>query len=155
MRIRPAEQLNLGRGTSHEFMFERFSAAFPQLAIMSQDIAAEPTFTWLRHQRERIQYLEPGFADPSAYELFESWEGKNQRALLDFYLSVDESSTDYADLFDPQHAMIAIPVRLLSDTIYNVRLSHQFSFPPDQLAHCQKLCRAGGHPISRFNQLIR
>jgi hypothetical protein len=145
----------LGKGSSHEFAFDRFRSRFSSLALLSQNVGPDDPLSWMREQREEVQYWASGFIDPRIPDRFSAWFEANPRQLIDFYLDTSDTSTEYTRLFDPKHAMIALPIRILADTVRTIRMQQSFHLSADHVKLFGQLCRIGGHPVARLKSLIQ
>lgn len=155
IHARPGHALIAGKGKSHEFAFERFTSRFSSLGILSQTVGIDTPFDWLRMQREEVQYHSAGFSDPVPPDRFRAWMEYSPRHLINLYLETPDNATEFAMLFDPAHAMIAIPVRLLADLIRTVRLQRSFQLSTPHLKQFRELCRIDRQPVAPLISLVR
>jgi hypothetical protein len=154
IHLRQGETIKNGKGTSHEMALDRFRTRFPQHEILSQNVLADNPLTWLKDQREATQYLREPFVDPALPDKFRGYISGKPRRMIDFYLSVAYTSSEFATLFDPQHALVALPLRLLAELLNVARGSYNFRLSEEQSQQCRSVCRADGKPIAAFNKLV-
>jgi hypothetical protein len=106
------------RGT-HQAVIAYFSKSFPSSPLLSQDIVSEMPFKWLMLRREEANYAAGRFGDPQCPNHFSTI----------VHFGVRRSTVDYiADktflyAFDPDHAMLALPVEALKQTIGHPNLN--------------------------------
>ena len=96
------------RGT-HKTIMKTFGRRNPTHALVSQQIDLEDAVDWLIEKRECANYRLARFGEPDCGAELEYVAANGLRRTLNAYLS--ESSLLY--VFDPDHAMIAYPLRSL------------------------------------------
>lgn len=108
------------RGNSHTLTFAKFSQHFSADPLLSQEINGAHPLDWLEENRNIASYKASPFLDPTPNALFSKPAAKF-RLHLSVYLKSDLSLY----VFDPDHSMIAFPLKLivrLSDEIHHLRL---------------------------------
>ncbi|MCV2870367.1 hypothetical protein OEW28_17265 [Defluviimonas sp. WL0002] len=101
--------------------FEKFSQQFSADPILSQEIGGLPPLDWLEENRNLASYKAAPFLDPAPSALFNKPAAK-LRNHLSAYLTCDLSLY----VFDPDHSMIAYPLKLiikLNDELRQFRLT--------------------------------
>lgn len=100
------------RGT-HQAVIAYFSKVFPNSPLLSQDIANETPFKWLMHRREEANYGVGRFVDPQCPSHFSTIVRFGVRRSTADYIA----DKTYLYAFDPDHAMLALPIEALKQTI--------------------------------------
>lgn len=108
------EPIALGgaRGT-HQAVITYFTRSFPHSPLISQDILTETPFKWLMLQREEANYATGRFGDPRCPTNFSTIVRSGIRRSMAEYIS----DKTYLYAFDPDHAILALPVETLKQTI--------------------------------------
>lgn len=117
---RPGEApISLGgaRGT-HQAVVTYFAKSFPNSSLLSQDILGEAPFNWLMHQREEANYAAGRFGDPQCPTNFLSIVRSGVRRSTAEYIS----DTTYLYAFDPDHAILALPLETLKQVLAHPNL---------------------------------
>ena len=96
-------------GTTHKCVLDRFSESFPRDFFLSQDIEAMPPLMWLMERREDVNYRIARFTEPISPSYLAFAANNKLRSVLSTYQSDD------VYVFDPDHAMVALPFRLMLD----------------------------------------
>lgn len=107
-------------GNSHSLTFEKFSQQFSTDSILSQEINGVAPLDWMEENRNFASYKAAPFLDPAPSPLFIKPATK-LRLHLSAYLTSDYSLF----VFDPDHSMIAFPLKLiarLNDEILRLNL---------------------------------
>lgn len=106
--------LSLGatRGT-HQAVITYFTRSFPNSPLISQVILNETPFKWLMRQREEANYATGRFGDPQCHTNFSSIVRYGVRRSMTEYIS-DKA---YLYAFDPDHAILALPIEALKQVI--------------------------------------
>jgi uncharacterized protein (UPF0332 family) len=103
-------------GNTHKCVLDRFSLSHPNDFFLSQDIASRRPLDWLMERREEVNYKMSRFSEPGAPEHFKFAETTDVRRMLGSY------QLDDVYIFDPDHAVVAFPFRLMLDL--RIRLSN-------------------------------
>lgn len=96
-------------GPTHKAVLSSFEATFPTSVLLSQPIAAMSALSWLMSRREEANYTSARFSEPEAPAHFTIAARLGIRKIFAAY--VQDGSYLYS--FDPQHAMLALPVEAL------------------------------------------
>lgn len=94
---------------THKVVLNSFLERYPKHQLVSQKIGLDESVEWLMDKRESANYRNPRFTDPGSGREFDFIAASGIRKTLNAYL--EEKSTDY--VFDPDHAIIAFPLRVL------------------------------------------
>ena len=113
----PVALSGAGRGT-HQAVISYFTRSFPNSPLLSQDILSEPPFKWLMRQREEANYTIGRFGDPRCPTNFSTIVRSGVRRSTAEYIS----DKTYLYAFDPDHAILALPVETLKQAISHPNL---------------------------------
>jgi uncharacterized protein (UPF0332 family) len=97
---------------THKSVLRSFESLYPSDILLSQQIELQSPLDWLMSKREAANYGSARFVEPSAPDHFNEVETNGLRLSLNSYLA-DES---YRYVFDPDHAMLAFPLKVIEDT---------------------------------------
>ena len=136
----------LTKENTHKSVLKVFESQVPGSSLLSQQIDADAPLEWLMAKRERANYGTACFPDPEAPGHFAQLERYGLRRLLTSYIS---DTTD-AYTFDPDHAMLAFPIRTLGQ-VRNAIAAPNLTLSDDELAHLRKICRDSS---GMFTQLV-
>ena len=103
---------------SHQAVISYFTKSFPNSLLLSQDIVSEAPFKWLMLQREEANYGAGRFGDPRCPANFSAIVRSGVRRSTAEYIA--DKTFLYA--FDPDHAILALPVETLKQTIAHPNL---------------------------------
>lgn len=110
--------LNGVKGT-HKAVVAYFTRSFPSSPLLSQSIGGDKPFEWLMRHREEANYGSARFCDPQCPAHFLMIARNGVRRTLTSY--VDDTTYLYA--FDPDHAMLALPIEALKIAIAHPNLN--------------------------------
>lgn len=96
-------------GTTHKVVLTEFATRFATHFLVSQSIDLQPALNWMTEKREQANYRLTRFIEPSIPDHFRFFVKAGARRSLDSYLR--EKTGLY--VFDPDHAIIALPLRAL------------------------------------------
>lgn len=96
------------RGT-HKTVLRTFQRQNANHSLVSQQIDLQDAVDWLMQKRESANYGQPRFSEPECGSEFDYIAANGLRKTLNAYVS--EPSFLY--VFDPDHAMVAYPLRAL------------------------------------------
>jgi len=96
------------RGT-HKAVIKAFARRNPSHPLMSQQIALSDAGDWLIDQRESANYRDVRFAEPGCSAALSYVVQNGVRRTLNGYLA----ETSFLHVFDPDHALVAYPLRTL------------------------------------------
>lgn len=133
---KPGEEpvaLGSTRGT-HQAVITYLTRSFPSSPLLSQDILSDTPFKWLMSQREEANYVTGRFGDPRCPANFSTIVRSGVRRAMVEYIS----DKTYLYAFDPDHAILALPVETLKQTIAHPNLDITANTDAD----AQRLLRA-------------
>lgn len=132
--------------STHKLVADRFQyPAFMQGLVVD----GQAPLKWLMEQREFWQYRSARFSDPEAPNIL----GQIDTQRLQRFLSTYEEDKLGVYLSDPEHALVAIPFRLVTWYLAGASFAVTDVFTPADFAHIKKSCIAGKQhltAISRF-----
>ena len=96
------------RGT-HKTVMKAFERRNSGHALVSQQIDLEDAVDWMTEKRESANYQEARFREPNCGSSMEHLVTNGLRRTLNAYLS----ETSLLHVFDPDHAIVAYPLRAL------------------------------------------
>lgn len=118
-------------GNTHKVVIQQFSNAFPSSFLLSQEIELKKPFTWIMEKREEANYKNARFYEPLRPPFFKGVVSSSMRQTISTY--VDDTTGTYA--FDPDHAILALPIKVLSFAEKSlVSVSPLLKFSDDDLA---------------------
>lgn len=94
---------------THKAVLRTFQSRNPNHLLVSQKIGLDDAVDWLMEKRESANYGGPRFTEPNSRSELNYIAAFGIRRTLNAYLS--ENSSLY--VFDPDHAMVAFPLRAL------------------------------------------
>lgn len=104
LAIEPLEQ------NTHAAVRGCFVKNLPSHEINTQQIAGQHAISWIKTQRERLNYGASRFGDPAVDRLFSRCVETDYRKMFSIYLA------DPLYAYDPDHAVVALPLRALQTT---------------------------------------
>jgi hypothetical protein len=137
--------------SSHEFAFAQFSRHFPRHFLNSSPIGPYRAFDWLRAAREITNYRESPFPEPNAPVHMNVIASRTIRKLLALYL---EDNTGL-HVFDPDHAIVAFPLKALQFALDNYRIRCSICFSEEQEQFLLGICRDRSGPFSKLVSLSK
>ena len=100
--------LNGVKGT-HKAVVAYYTRMFPSSPLLSQSIGTDKPFDWLMLRREEANYGSARFGDPQCPVHFSIIARNGVRRTLTSYVE----DTTYLYAFDPDHAILALPIEAL------------------------------------------
>jgi hypothetical protein len=105
---------------------------------------------WLMEQREYWQYRSGRFSDPEFPRILAELDTQRLQRFLTAY----EQDERGIYLSDPDHALIAIPFRLVTWYLSIASFAGTSLFTPEDFAHLQKSCIAGNQKLTPISRLL-
>ena len=100
-------------GPTHKAVLSSFASVLPNNPLISQPIGSISAFDWLMLCREEVNYTQARFCEPKAPAHFKLVAQQGIRKSVSAYVRDDS----YLYTFDSQHAMLALPVEALKQTL--------------------------------------
>lgn len=146
--VRPGERPHVGgSSSSHKVVMDLFRKQFKNSPLLSQPIGYDDPLTWLQAERERVNYKQAKFTEPSAPPSFSVIDkSKSIRRLIAAYMADDT----YA--FDPDHAILAYPIAVLKQ-LHGLGGKASLFDDVDQDALHRMIADSRG-PIALFDSII-
>lgn len=138
------------RGT-HQTVIEYFTRSFPGSPLLSQEIVNEAPFKWLMLQREEANYSEARFGDPRCPTLFETIVRSGVRRTTAVYVS----DKTYLYAFDPDHAILALPIEALKQVVAHPKLDIAANTDADSQRLLRTLFSDRSGPMRDFLELLK
>jgi hypothetical protein len=136
--------------STHKLVGLRFQEkAYPNFMTGLEVNGLDP-FVWLMEQREYWQYRASRFPDPDMPDILAQVDIKKIQRLLEEYAS------DQTGLFlsDPEHALLAIPFRLVIWALSQESLLSPGAVTEEDLVYLRKQCHIGRQTLNIIQRLI-
>lgn len=139
------------KGQTHQVVLATHQSHLPGSALHSQNIGLSTPMDWLMARREEANYKQPRFVEPGTPQHFKAVVRTGLRRSLSAYIS-DQSGL-YT--FDPDHAMLALPITALRITLR----AYEVAGLGDQLSdgsrrYIAALCHDRAGPLNDFQGLL-
>lgn len=138
------------KGT-HQSVITYFSNCFPTSTLLSQDILGVSPFKWLMQRREDANYGAARFGDPNCPQHFIKITQLGVRRATSEYIN-DES---YLFAFDPEHAVIALPIEVLKNVINHPELDVGANLEMDVKSFFRSIYIDKAGPITDILKLLK
>jgi hypothetical protein len=136
---------------SHQAVIQYFSRSFPASPLLSQDIVGEFPFKWLMLRREEANYGAGRFVDPICPAHFLAITRFGVRRATSEY--INDGSYLYA--FDPDHAILALPIEVLKLVLTHPNLDLSANTDDDSQRFFRSLYSDKSGPISELLSLLK
>lgn len=137
-------------GTTHKAVLDAFGLYCKSSVLISQQIGAEEPFTWLMARRVSANYSDPKFCEPNVPAHFSFIERHGVRRLVNDYIA----DASHLFTFDPEHAMLALPIAGLKLVLADLKLSPLRGLPPDEAAFLASQAYDINGPLPEFRKLF-
>jgi hypothetical protein len=138
-------------GPTHKVVLEEFRSWNSGHFLLSQQIGLSDPLEWLMEKREDANYKQAKFCEPEVPNHFKRIIDSGLRQSIQEYLS--DTSGIYT--FDPDHSMIAYPLKVLDFLYKEVYASGDFSLRKEDIIYLCNLFKDKKGPISCINTLIK
>lgn len=138
------------RGT-HQMVIAYFSRSFPNSPLLSQDIVGASPFTWLMLRREEANYTGGRFDDPRCPAHFSTIVRFGVRRATSGYIT----DTSYLYAFDPDHAIIALPIEVLKSALSHPNLDLSANTDGDAQRFFRSLYSDKAGPMADLLSLLK
>jgi hypothetical protein len=135
--------------STHKLVSARFRRHYPAF-MASLEVDGNDPIEWLMGQREAWQYRAPRFSDPEFPDILKQFDLQKVGRLLSAY----ENDISGIYLADPEHALVAIPFRLVTWFINAFPLSTSGVFQPEDLTYLRKSCMSGGSKLTALSRYL-
>ena len=149
LKIAAGERAEISRiPSTHKLVADRFKRGGYPSFMQGLVVNGEDPIEWLMGQREFWQYRSARFPDPD----FPGVLAEIDTQRLQRFLSAYEEDRLGVYLSDPDHALIAIPFRLVIWYLSGTRLESTGAFGPEDFAHIRRSCMAGGQKVTAISR---
>ena len=138
-------------GQTHQIVLNEFRRRQPGHFLLSQQIALEDPLNWLVNKREEANYRNAKFCEPNVPKHFEKIINYGLRQSIKEYLL--DSSDLY--IFDPDHAILAYPLRSLQLVYEKMLTVPNFHLKDDEVNYLCQLFRDQKGPIPEMYDLLK
>ena len=137
-------------GTTHKVVLDAFKTHLPGHVLVSQPIGVDDPYEWLAARREAANYKLARFSEPDAPAHFKIVEKHGVRQPLRDYLADDV----HLFTFDPDHAMLSLPVAAIKAVLVLLRQSTGAGLSVDDCAFVARQCFDRAGPVPEFRKLL-
>lgn len=137
--------------STHHLIAKRFEKSGYPTFMQGLVVDGLDPMEWLMEQREFWQYRSGRFSDPIYPKILARVDMQRVQRLLSTY----ESDGSGIYISDPEHAMIAIPFRLLTWCLAQAPLRSASMLDSDDLAFLEKSCTTGSQHVSAVSRYLR
>lgn len=136
--------------STHKLVARRFKEIGYPAFMASLEVDGHDPFLWMMEQREYWQYRAARFPDPDMPDMLAQVDIARVQRLLEEYAS------DPTGLFlsDPDHALLAIPFRLVTWALTHESLVSDGAANDDDLAYLRKRCQIGNQVLGGIRRLL-
>lgn len=135
------------KGNTHEAVLSLFKTNAKSHWLLSQDIDGGNPLDWIRYLREEANYKRSRFFEPDVPKQFSLFAKIGSRRAVTSYINDDQLA------FDPDHAIIAYPLKALAFIVLDIKAAgEQFSATDRQFL--SSLCKDKDGAITAFNSLL-
>lgn len=135
----------LTRENTHKSVLRVFQSNITGSTLLSQTIGTDPPLEWLMSKREQANYGTACFPDPEAPDHFQQLGKYGVRQLVSTYVA-DKSD---AYTFDPDHAMLAYPIRVVGE-VHDTMSRASLQLTSEETAHLRQVCRDASGPLTQL-----
>jgi hypothetical protein len=151
LTCRPGEvPMSFSAKGTHQAIIAYFGKTFPRSPLLSQDIGTDPPFHWLMHRREEASYNIGRFIDPQCPAHFAAIVRLGVRRSTSEYVA----DSTYLYTFDPAHAILALPIETLKQTVSHPALKISANCGPDTRTFFRGLFADRSGPLSGLLHLL-
>ena len=141
------ESPNRKNGPSHKILLTEFQNVFPSNYFSTGQIGLVSAFEWIKSKREEVNYRTERFNDPAIPYYFSGLRKQSVRRLLEEYVN----NKSYQWEFDPDHALLAMPLKLIMELKAKLVLAGiETEFSNDELTFLKNSASDSNGPISVF-----
>lgn len=150
--IQPGQLAKKGKGTTHKLVLDTFKGHNIEPYILSQPIDLQDPLEWLMQKREEANYKIAKFYEPQVPKHFKKIIEYSLRRVIKDYLS---DTTDLY-LFDPDHAILSYPLRVIQIAYKKLLVSKSLGLKSDEISYlCQLFSDTDGYPLPDIHKLFK
>jgi hypothetical protein len=141
-----------GNGQTHKLVLSEFRKRNNiEPRLLSQYIGLQDPLEWLIERREEANYKTAKFLEPQVPRHFDKIIDHGLRRVIKEYLC------DTSDLymFDPDHAILAYPLRGIQIACKKLWMSGDFSLKSDEISYLCQLFNDQSGPIPEMHALLK
>lgn len=138
-------------GQTHKLVLSEFKKRNFEPRLLSQLIGVQEPLEWLVEKREEANYKIAKFAEPNIPKHFEKIIDSGLRRAIREYLL--DSSDLY--MFDPDHAILAYPLRVIQIAYRQLMASNGFSLRDSEVSYLCQLFTDQSGPIPEIHALFK
>lgn len=138
-------------GNTHKCVISAHKRYYSSADVHNQQIDLEFPFDWLTNLREQANYKKPKYCEPNApvhLQKFASGQ-KSPRDRLCMYIS----DTNNLYTFDKDHAVVAMPLKSISEAVNSLKASSS-EFAEEDLCYIQSLLETEHGYTDSFSALL-
>ena len=136
--------------STHKLVARRFrEVGYPNF-MSALEVNGQDPYLWLMEQREYWQYRAARFPDPDMPVLLARIDIKKIQRLIQEY----ELDAKGLFLSDPEHALLAIPFRLVTWALSQESLLSPAGADEKDLGYLRKSCRIGKQNLTSISRLL-
>lgn len=126
LEIKKGNAIHSVKGNTHEGVIAIFRKMFPSDLIFSNTIDLADSVEWIKQNREIVNYRSVNFTEPKCFIFFDKY---CSLPLLQKNLQMLINDSSFVFAFQPEFAMLGIPLLLLTDITktYLLQMNHIFS----------------------------
>jgi hypothetical protein len=151
IEVEPGKSPVKRNGQTHKIILSEFKKQNIEPSLLSQQIDLEDPPEWLMTKREDANYKSAKFCEPNVPRHFKKIVDFGFRYALETYL-LDNSSLY---LFDPDHAILAYPLKTLQVLYKQIVLPENFTFENEEVSYLCQLFSDHQGPIPEMNRVLR
>jgi hypothetical protein len=136
--------------STHKLVASRFENAGIPLFMQGVDIDGLAPISWLMEQREFWQYRSGRFPDPDFPRILSQLDTQKLQRFLTAY----QEDTVGLYLSDPDHALIAIPFRMITWYLSLASFSSTTLFTSEDMAYLQRISIAGKQKLTALSRFF-
>jgi hypothetical protein len=131
-------------GTTHKVVLAEYARIFPKSLVVEQQINGGKPLDWMIERREEANYKNGCFPEPNMPNHFKGVTKSSIRLTLDAYIKDDGMTYG----FDPDHAILALPILTFKKAIESLKLVNAGSgFSEFQSDYLKDLFRDKNGPV--------
>jgi hypothetical protein len=149
LKVAAGERAEISRiPSTHKLVADRFKRGGYPRFMQGLIVDGEDPIEWLMAQREFWQYRSARFPDPD----FPSVLAEIDTEKLQRFLCAYEEDRLGVYLSDPDHALVAIPFRLVIWFLSGTSFESAGFFAPEDFAHLRRTCIACGQKVTAISR---
>jgi hypothetical protein len=136
--------------STHKLVSSRFREIGYPAFMTALVIDGIDPINWLMEQREAWQYRAPRFSDPELPDILKQFDIQKPQTLLSAY----DNDPSGIYLADPEHALVALPFRLVTWYVSSFPLAAADLFQPEDLQFLRRSCMSGTSLLTAMSRYL-